>query len=223
LFNNGHTLEFKVDLTTNNYNFTGGPFGNETYQFLQLHFHWGSNDSLGSEHTIRGNRFPMEMHMVCINTKYINTDGTLVGDYLENKDGVAVLGFLFKARRGTWRKQPALRNIVDGISELAAESRSDAQHSIPIQVGLGSFIDQAAKGGYFTYFGSFTTPGCNEVVTWVNFKKLLRVSKGQMRTFRTLKDEEGNKLLDNFRPVQGLNERNVGFTGDTRGSWLNSP
>ena len=46
-----------MDLTTNNYNFTGGPFGNETYQFLQLHFHWGSTDSQGSEHTIRGNRY----------------------------------------------------------------------------------------------------------------------------------------------------------------------
>ena len=47
----------------------------------------------------------------------------------------------------------------------------------------------------------------------------------QMRGFRTLNDEEGNRPidLDNFRPVQGLNERKVGFTGDSRGSWLNSP
>ena len=45
-----------------------------------------------------------------------------------------------------------------------------------------------------------------------------------MRGFRTLNDEEGNPIdKNNFRPVQGLNERNVGFTGDTRGSWLNSP
>ena len=42
---------------------------------------------------------------------------------------------------------------------MADESRSDEEHSIPMQVGLGSFIEQAAKGGYFTYFGSFTTPG----------------------------------------------------------------
>ena len=47
------------------------------------------------------NRFPMEMHMVCINTKYINADGTLVGEYLENPDGVAVFGLMFKAvKRG---------------------------------------------------------------------------------------------------------------------------
>lgn len=27
---------------------------NGTYQILQLHFHWGSNDNIGSEHTIDG-------------------------------------------------------------------------------------------------------------------------------------------------------------------------
>ena len=43
----------------------------------------------------------MEMHMVCINTKYINADGTLVGEYLENPDGVAVFGLMFKVvKRG---------------------------------------------------------------------------------------------------------------------------
>ena len=45
----------------------------------------------------------MEMHMVCINTKYVNADGTLAGEYLENPDGVAVLGFLFRVRRGPRR------------------------------------------------------------------------------------------------------------------------
>ena len=47
------------------------------------------------------NRFPMEMHMVCINTKYINADGTLVGEYLENPDGVEVFGLMFEVvKRG---------------------------------------------------------------------------------------------------------------------------
>ena len=49
-------VEFKVNLTTNVFNFTGGPFGEETYQFLQLHFHWGSNSKKGSEHMIKGKR-----------------------------------------------------------------------------------------------------------------------------------------------------------------------
>ena len=40
-------------------------------------------------------RFPMEMHMVHINAKYVGSDGTLNADYSSNPDGVAVLGFLF--------------------------------------------------------------------------------------------------------------------------------
>ena len=50
-------VEFKVNLSTNVFNFTGGPFGEETYQFLQLHFHWGSDSKKGSEHTIKGKRW----------------------------------------------------------------------------------------------------------------------------------------------------------------------
>ena len=40
-------------------------------------------------------RFPMEMHMVCINSKYIESNGTLSDEYLTAEDGVAVLGFMF--------------------------------------------------------------------------------------------------------------------------------
>ena len=33
--------------------------------------------------------------MVCINSKYVGTDGTLDDAYLTKKDGVAVLGVMF--------------------------------------------------------------------------------------------------------------------------------
>ena len=32
----------------------GGPLNDDEYQFAQLHFHWGSNNGQGSEHTIDG-------------------------------------------------------------------------------------------------------------------------------------------------------------------------
>ena len=34
-----------------------GPYNGEVYQFLQLHFHWGSTETQGSEHTIKGTRY----------------------------------------------------------------------------------------------------------------------------------------------------------------------
>lgn len=33
----------------------------DTYQFLQLHFHWGADSKRGSEHLIDGKKFPLEV------------------------------------------------------------------------------------------------------------------------------------------------------------------
>ena len=64
---------------------SGGPLDGE-YQFAQLHFHWGSDNGKGSEHTVDGSSFPLEMHMVHTNTKYNGTD------WKKHKDGLAVIG-----------------------------------------------------------------------------------------------------------------------------------
>merc|ERR1712180_508934 len=36
----------------------------EKFQFLQLHWHWGSDSSKGSEHTMDGKEYPLELHLV---------------------------------------------------------------------------------------------------------------------------------------------------------------
>lgn len=33
-----------------------------TYDFVQLHFHWGANDTRGSEHTVEGMSYPLEVN-----------------------------------------------------------------------------------------------------------------------------------------------------------------
>ena len=50
------SVVFEVDMP-NTFTIRDGPYGGEEYQFLQLHFHWGSVDSQGSEHTINGTRY----------------------------------------------------------------------------------------------------------------------------------------------------------------------
>ena len=50
--NNGHSMEFIPD-DDQIFTIRGGPL-NDEYQFAQLHFHWGSNNEQGSEHTIDG-------------------------------------------------------------------------------------------------------------------------------------------------------------------------
>lgn len=44
---------------TQTINVTGGGLTG-TFQAAQLHFHWGSDSTKGSEHTLNGNQYPME-------------------------------------------------------------------------------------------------------------------------------------------------------------------
>lgn len=38
----------------------GGPVSG-TYRLKQFHFHWGSTDGAGSEHTVDGKKYPAEV------------------------------------------------------------------------------------------------------------------------------------------------------------------
>ena len=53
----------QVDYLSGNLSFSGGSLAS-TFQVVQFHFHWGSNSSIGSEHSINGQTFPMEVRTV---------------------------------------------------------------------------------------------------------------------------------------------------------------
>ena len=43
-----------------------------SYEFVQAHLHWGSTKKAGSEHTIKGKHYPMEMHLVFRSSQFAN-------------------------------------------------------------------------------------------------------------------------------------------------------
>jgi carbonic anhydrase len=91
MINNGHTVQLNIkpnpalDLSISG----GGLSSNATYKFAQFHMHWGAEDCNGSEHTLDGLRFPMELHLVHYNSIYNNlTEAAVSG----KQDALAVLG-----------------------------------------------------------------------------------------------------------------------------------
>lgn len=60
---------------------------------------------------------------------------------------------------------------------------------------------------YVTYQGSLTSPMCYEGVTWIVSTNKLFISSKELQEFRKIKDEHGNQLLENDRPLQKLNGR----------------
>ena len=85
--------------------------------------------------------------------------------------------------------------------------------------------------GLYHYEGSLTTPGCNEIVQWLVLDKPLPIRENglvsichtsnlngylamnkkslQLPALRKNCDSYGNPIEDNYRPVQGLNSRNL--------------
>ncbi|XP_063745097.1 carbonic anhydrase 15 isoform X3 [Eleginops maclovinus] len=84
LKNDGHSVVMEVG---GGMSVSGGGLP-DVYHTIQLHFHWGGPASNGSEHTVDGRRYPMEMHIV--NMKSIHPNLTVA---LDDPTGLAVLGF----------------------------------------------------------------------------------------------------------------------------------
>lgn len=62
---------------------------------------------------------------------------------------------------------------------------------------------------YLSYKGSLTTPNCFETVTWLVSTTPLKISSADLAEFRKIKDEKGNLLTKNHRPLQPLNNRKI--------------
>ena len=222
LTNNGHTAKYSVSMP-NDLIIREGPYGEEEYQFLQLHFHWGSVDEQGSEHTIDGTEFPLEMHMVHINSKYVDGEGNLDTAYATESDGLAVLGFLFHIDDTA---NDTIESLTDGILSLVSPNmtrryiaanvidaltrRYTGGDAIDATFDIAEFVAMVNVDDYYTYNGSLTTPDCNEVVTWVVFKHSIGIPSSVLSAFRSLEDSHGDPLVDNFRPPQPLNGRHIG-------------
>ncbi|KAK4325794.1 hypothetical protein Pmani_003638, partial [Petrolisthes manimaculis] len=103
--NNGHSAQVEIDARNAPRVKDGGLKGE--YIFAQFHFHWGSDSTLGSEHTIDGVRYPMELHLVHYKASY----GSL-GEAVRRRDGLAVLGVMLEVSE---TDNPALTPIANAL------------------------------------------------------------------------------------------------------------
>ncbi|KAK7109810.1 carbonic anhydrase 3-like [Littorina saxatilis] len=181
---------------------SGGGLCSE-FKVLQLHFHWGSLDTQGSEHTICGESYPMEMHVVTFNLKYDNLTNAL-----NYADGLAVLGVFFKVGN-SWNSN--FDTITNALPSIMTPGSSIQLDPIPLDQLLPSNTKH-----YYRYQGSLTTPPCTEAVIWTVFRDPVTISYDQMEAFRALqsseRDEKSNgplPLVDNYRPPQPLNGRKI--------------
>ncbi|XP_052872518.1 carbonic anhydrase 1-like [Anopheles cruzii] len=189
LTNTGHSVQVN-NLDTSVTILGGGLPGR--FILDQLHFHWGS------EHTLSGVRYALELHLVHYDARY-----PTFKDATAAQNGVAVLAVLFHVA--------AQSNMNIGvILETTAEIRNAAGNVAPLKGKLSPFnLLPKNRTSYFQYEGSLTTPACAESVLWTVFTESVPVSLEQVDQFKVIHDQSGHELVNNFRSVQPLNARSL--------------
>lgn len=175
------------------------------YDSLQFHFHWGNLSSgPGSEHTVDGKRYPMELHIV--NAKRIY-NGNLTKVF-QDSEGLAALGFFIEVESGSVDQPASWKSLT---SHLATITEKD-QYTKITGLSMNDLISGVNTKSYHRYFGSLTTPTCNEVVVWTVFKDPIKVSRNLIDLFSTtvrVGDSQSPFMTNVYRSVQPLNGRQL--------------
>jgi carbonic anhydrase len=163
--NDGHTIRVEGGKTST---LTLGSSPAEHYELAQLHFH------SPSEHTIAGQAFELEMHLV-----HKNATG-----------GIAVLAVLFKKGK----EQPGLSAILD----TAPMEPKTTKEATGVRLDPTTLLPDTSD--YVTYTGSLTAPPCTEGVTWLVLSATQDASPEQIKKLRDLLRVATNRPV---QPVAG--------------------
>uniref|UniRef100_W5MKX7 Carbonic anhydrase n=1 Tax=Lepisosteus oculatus TaxID=7918 RepID=W5MKX7_LEPOC len=191
LQNNGHTLQLNLPSTMH---IVQG-FDN-MFIAAQLHFHWGTKEVPGSEHTIDNVHFPAEIHVVHYNSKYASLQ-----EAATKPDGLAVLGGFIGI--GLLENEN-YENILSSLTDVSLEETNTEIPGFNVRHLLPPNLER-----FYRYNGSLTTPPCFQTVNWTVFNDTISVSRKQLAALEdTLK--AGQSLLSrNFRAAQLLHGREV--------------
>lgn len=169
IINNGHTIQANYDEGSTMI------FSHRKYPFIQFHFH------CPSEHLIKGQRFPMEIHLV----------------HVDSESEIAVIAVMVE--EGS--ESPFFTALCDSLPE---KGRSIRREDITINAGdLFSGISTR----YYTYIGSLTTPPCTEGVNWIVMMEPAQASSQQIEKIKNLMPDNNARPVQplNQRPIKSYN------------------
>ncbi|KAH9509948.1 Carbonic anhydrase- protein 10 [Bulinus truncatus] len=198
--NTGHDITFYINDTDKPFAFTGGPLS-YTYRVHQIKLHFGKIDQLGSEHTVGGRPFPLEVQVYGFNSELYAT----YKDAQVSSHGIAALTIFGIIGE---KSSTDLENFVQVVNFVPFKDNSSPMSDFSIKSLLPDSYD------YMTYEGSMTQPSCLETVTWILLNKPVSVRKDQLIMLRKLHEavDTGSPPLlmeNNFRPPMPVNRRTI--------------
>lgn len=201
--NDETNVKFQFSFKPNHFpKLNGGPLKSH-YILHELHFHFGGNTSIGgSEHLIDGVGTDGEVHIIFYNSKYANFENAVL-----NSDGIAVLARLLSMNNDLYRESQRMDAVLEPIFFQIEEINSEIVLTYPNTFSLYDVFGDI-DFDFFTYKGSLTTPGCNEVVTFLIADEILLVDVDDVEAFRNVKGFN-NFMAPNIRQIQPIRRRKI--------------
>uniref|UniRef100_A0A8B9RDR5 protein-tyrosine-phosphatase n=1 Tax=Astyanax mexicanus TaxID=7994 RepID=A0A8B9RDR5_ASTMX len=173
----------------------------------KVEFHWGhTNGSTGSEHSINGRKFPVEMQI-----------------YFYNSDDFDSLSMAIKERRIIAAMAVFFQVRIHLCTSPQANKRTSLMPFI-----LRDLLP-SSLGSYYRYTGSLTTPPCSKVVEWIVFNRPVYLSYLQLDAFYSIFTTEQQDhvksveyLRNNHRPTQNLDNRLL-YKSAVKDAWFPDP
>ncbi|XP_042565335.1 carbonic anhydrase 14 isoform X1 [Clupea harengus] len=179
LLNNGHTLQLSLP---GSMRVVSG--FDRIYHAAQLHFHWGSVEEPGSEHTIDNVHFPAEIHVVHYNSKYAN-----LSEAATKEDGLAVLGAFIGIGL---HENENYEKILSALTDVSLEETKTEIPGFNVRHLLPNSLER-----FYRYTGSLTTPPCFQTVNWTMFNDTITVSRKQVSWLLTKRANKKKKRYKN--------------------------
>jgi len=173
---------------------SGGPLPKNIWFYVtNLYFHVGVDDHTGSDHTINGVAYPMEMKI------------DMTSEVVDNKTSDAVLSFFIVVSADD---NDAWEPIIQGLSRVKQGGSITTVSFASLAALLPAYSTWETQ--YYSYLGTHGTPPCLDKVIRTIYTTPIRLSERQIHAFRLLQDENNRPITDNTRrPMPTLDYRAV--------------